>query len=51
MSDINEILNMLYYVDEDINTIISNNEKEISELKKVLEKLDYAYNKIVKLEK
>ena len=49
MSEINEILNILYYVDEDINAII-NNKKEISELKKVLEKLDYAYKKIARLE-
>lgn len=50
MSEINEILNMLYYVDEDINSIIVNQEQNISKLRNVLEKLDYVYKKIAKLE-
>ena len=50
MNEINEILNMLYYVDEDINNIIINQEQSISKLKRVLKKLEYAYKKIEKLD-
>ena len=50
MSEINEILNMLYYVDEDIEKLIRRNERDIDELKSVMEKLDYAYKKIARLE-
>ena len=49
MSEINEILNVLYYVDEDIEKIITYKEKNISELRNVLKKLDYVYKKIAKL--
>ena len=51
MSEINEILNVLYYVDEDIENIIQHKENEIRELKSILKMLDYAYKKIKKLEK
>ena len=51
MSEINEVLNILYYVDEDIENIIQSKENEIRELKGILKKLDYAYKKIKKLGK
>ena len=49
MSYINDILNMLYYIDEDIKNIIINNEKEKDDIKKILKKLDYVYNQVKKL--
>ena len=49
MSEINEILNMLYYVDEDIEKVIKHNEQNINDLKDILRKLDYVYKKIAKL--
>ena len=50
MSEINEILNLLYYVDEDIEEAIKYNEQNTNKLKDILRKLDYVYKKIVKLE-
>ena len=50
MSEINEILNVLYYVDEDIEKIIQYNERDIDELKSIMKKLDYAYKKIARIE-
>ena len=50
MSEINEILNLLYYVDEDLKIVINNSENEKNNLKKVLRKLDYVYSQVSKLE-
>ena len=50
MSEINEILNMFYHINEDVEKTIQRNERNINELKVVLEKLDYIHKKIIKLE-
>lgn len=47
---INEILNVLYYVDEDIEKVITHNEQNTNKLKDILRKLDYVYKKIAQLE-
>jgi len=51
MTEVNEILNLLYYVDEDLKVFINNNENERNNLKRILKKLDYVYKQVSKLEK
>ena len=51
ITEIHEILNLLYYVDEDLKILVNNNENEKNNLKRVLKKLDYVYKQVSKLEK
>ena len=51
MGEINEILNVIYYIEEDITNIITNNEEENKEIKKIMKKLNYVYQKVKHLEK